>query len=206
MPNHESLNGILPVPKVRMVTKPKQIFSACCEETTHAGTYSKVPARAWERLPRMTLEDKEKIVGADMPVYAPEYFEKLKSGHPLFVQEAKEVDMWLAIFTDLNVTHVSDVAAGSGAAAMAAAVLQISYEGFAMNAEHLSWLDRILNKAMFAIVADGKDEESMSIQGEVNQYFTAIIEEARDYMRPGAEADDISDIDEDDENDPAPED
>ena len=186
--NRESLVGILPVPKVRMHSKPRSHYSACGEKSTHAATYSNSNVRPWMRLPRLTLEDKEKIVGAQMPTYAEEVFQTLKVGHPLFMGEMKEVEIYLAIFEDLSVTHVFDLAAGSGAAAMAAAILRIHYEGLAMNAEHANWLNRIMDKAMFAIVVDSTDEESLKIKADVSQYFNANIEEARALLAgaPGA--------------------
>ncbi len=180
--NREALTALLPVPKVRMHSKPRTHYSACGEKTTHATTYSKANVRPWKNLPRLTLEDKEKMVGTQLPTFAEDMFESLKAGHPLFMTEVKEVEVYLALFEDFNVSHVFDLAAGSGAAAMAAAILGISYEGLAMNAEHANWLDRILDKAMFAIVADAHDEEAMKIKAEVNQYFNTNIDEARALM------------------------
>ena len=58
-----------------------------------------------------------------------------------------------------------------------------------MNEQHANWLDRILDKAMFAVVADSKDEECMKMKADVNQYFNAHIEEARALM-VSADADD----------------
>ena len=87
--------------------------------------------------------------------------------------------MHLQLFQDMNVSHVFDLTPGSGAAAMAAAILRIQYEGLGMSKDHCTWLDQILDKAMFAIIASAKDEESLKIKDEVCQYFNAAVEEAR---------------------------
>ena len=195
--NREALVGSLPVPRTRMISKPRTHYSGCGEKSTYAATYSKAHVRPWKSLPRMTLADKEKMVGVDIPVYAGPLFETLRSGHPLFMLEVKEVEMYLAIFEDMNITHIFDLAAGSGAAAMAAAILKIHYEGFAMNQDHATWLDCILDKAMFAVVVDASDEESMQIKADVSQYFNNIIEEARKLLDGHDSDEDGDDGDED---------
>ena len=175
------------MPKVRMHSKKRSHYSACGECSTHAATYSSAHVRPWKRLPRLTLEDKDRIIGATMPAYPEDVFASLKNGHPLFMHEVKEVEIYLAIFEDLSVTHVFDLAAGSGAAVMASAILRIQYEGLAMNADHANWLDRIMDKAMFAICVDSTDEESVKIKADVSQYFNANIEEARALLAGGSE-------------------
>ena len=95
--------------------------------------------------------------------------------------------------------HVFDLAAGSGAAAMAAAIFRIHYEGMAMNTEHANWLNRILDKAMFAIVVDGTDEDSLKLKDDVNQYFNSNIEEGRRLLASAGDAGgyDVGDEEED---------
>ena len=201
----EGLVGVLPVSKVRMHSKARNHYAACGEKTTQSATYSKVPFRPWGNLPKLGLVDKEKIAGVSMPTYPEEIFESLKGGHPLFMLEVKEVEWYLALFEDLSITHVFDVAAGSGAAAMAAAVRKIPYEGLGMNADHVNWLDRILDKAMFAVVVDSKDEESMKIRSDVNQYFNTNIAEARKLLEGAGDVQGFED-DEDEEEEENPED
>ena len=65
--NLEKLHGVLPVPKVRMATKDRSHFSACGEKSTHAGSYSNVRIRELRRLPRLSLQDKETIIGSSLP-------------------------------------------------------------------------------------------------------------------------------------------
>ena len=126
--NRESLVACLPVPRVRMVSRKRTHFSACGETTTHASTYTSAYVRPWRPLPTLTLEDKEKICEEKMPTYAEEDYPTLANGHPLFWLETKEVELFLALFSDLGAHHIFDLAAGSGAAAMAAAILRIHYE------------------------------------------------------------------------------
>ena len=199
--NRETLIGTLPLPRSRMPIKKRKHYNGCDEKNTEASTYSNAKMRRWDSLPRLGVADKESMVGATMPTYPDDLGDSLKTGHPLFMHEMKEMPMYCALFEDMNVTHVFDLAAGSGAAAMAAAVLGINYEGLVMNAEHANWLDRIMDKAMFAIVADGKDRstEAMAFKQEVKQYFSSTIDEAKLLMKSGADSDD------DDEDDDAAE-
>ncbi len=181
--NREAIAGILPVPKVRMSSKTRQHFSACGETSTYATSYTNVSVRRLNRLPRMTVPDKEGIVGFELPTYPEEVTTSTGTkGHPLFWNETKDIDMFLALFKDLNVHHVLDLTPGSGAAAMAALIMRIGYEGIAMNVGHANWLNRILDKAMFAIIADATDEETKKIQKDVMSHFSAQIEEARDFL------------------------
>ena len=103
-------------------------FSACGENSTHASTYTSAYVRPWRPLPTLTLEDKAKICDEKMPTYAEEDYPTLANGHPLFWLETKEVELFLALFSDLGAQNIFDLAAGSGAAAMAAAILRIHYE------------------------------------------------------------------------------
>jgi hypothetical protein len=103
-------------------------------------------------------------------------------GHPLFWNEVKEVEVFVALFKDMNVKRVFDLAAGSGAAAMAAGICGVYYEGFGINAAHVSWLNRRLDKAMFAIIADSTDQESKQLRIDLATYLGPSIEEAREYM------------------------
>ena len=65
--NRETLAGIVPVPRVRMFSKDREHFSACGENSTYASSYTNVPMRQLGRLPRMTVPDKEAIVGLTLP-------------------------------------------------------------------------------------------------------------------------------------------
>jgi len=181
--NLEKLCGALPVPKVRMSSKERAHFSACGEKSTHATSYTNVAIRDFDRLSRLSLQDKGTIVTAKLPTYCEKVIAATGvKGHPLFWGEVKSVDVFVALFNDLNVDKVFDLGAGSGAAAMAAAVCGIGYEGLALNVQHVNWLNRVIDKAMFAIIADRTDDESKQLRTDLAMYFGSSIEEARQLM------------------------
>lgn len=202
MSNLEKLSGVLPVPRVRMASKGRSHFSACGENSTHATSYTNVPIRDFERLSKLSIQDKESIVGMTLPAYCERIVGATgMKGHPLCWGEVKTVDMYVALFTDLNICQVFDVAACSAAAAMAAAICNIGYEGFAINANHVNWLNRIIDKAIFAIIASRTDEESKQLRADLATYFGPTIEEARQLLISGHESDgdECDDVDSEDE-------
>ena len=99
-----------------------------------------------------------------------------------------DVEWFIALFKDLHVTHVFDVTPGSGAAACAAAILDISYEGVAMSAKHAFWLVNIMDKAIFAAVrlrethqsaasgAVSKTDQEAELRENVIEYFKYFIQ------------------------------
>ena len=104
------------------------------------------------------------------------------------------------MFKDFSAESILDVTPGSGAAAMAAAILGIHYEGLAMNASHANWLDRIVEKAMYAIIIDSKDERFKPIKAELGQYFSEQVAEARLFLTSDQYEKKQSDEDEDHED------
>lgn len=199
--NFEKVMGVLPVPKVRMTSKGRSHFSACGEKSTHASSYTNVPIREFGRITRLSLLDKEAIIGAKLPTY----FESViaaagTKGHPLFWGEVKDVEVFVALFQDLNLSHVFDVSPGSAAASIAAGICGIGYEGLAINALHANWLNRIIDQAMFAIIADRTDDESKELRADLATYFGPSIEEARELLASGEQVDDDVDIDGDDDS------
>ena len=93
------------------------------------------------------------------------------------------MEWYIAFFQDSHATHVFDVTPGSGAAACAVAVLDISYEGVAMNAKHAAWLDSITDRAIFAVMQirdishahnesmTDSDPEAKELQANVLEHF-----------------------------------
>jgi len=101
----------------------------------------------------MGLEAKDGLTGITSPTYEKAVSDETrKKGHPLFWKETLDVEWLVAAFSDLHATRIFDLCAGSGAAACAAAVLDIPYEGIAMNAKHAAWLNNIMDRAIFAIL------------------------------------------------------
>ena len=104
------------------------------------------------------------------------------------------MEWYIAFFQDSHATHVFDVTPGSGAAACAAAVWDISYEGVAMSAKQAAWLDNIMDRAIFAVMRirdisrahsgemTKSDLEAKELQANVLEHFKDLIEEGRKYV------------------------
>jgi hypothetical protein len=184
--NRESIQAILPVPKLRFKPQPRNHLAGCGESTTHVMSYSNVAFRHVKGLPRMKLSDKEKITGVTAPAVIAQAVAAATAtkGHPLFWAESKETDVFIALYKDLSVNDVFDMTPGSGAAACAAAALGIKYEGIAMNADHASWLNNIMDKTIFAILAEGTDEDpdARATRSDIVTYFATLVEEGKQYM------------------------
>ena len=208
--NVETVVGVLPVSRVRMKTRQRENFSACGETCTHTRTYSGVSWRGLADLPRMQLNVKEGLTGVTLPTYDDAVSKECKTkGHPLHWKETLDMEWYIAFFQDSHATHVFDVTPGSGAAACAAAVLDISYEGVAMSAKHAAWLDNIMDKAIFAVMrirdiqrADSgamikSDLEAKELQENVLEHFKDLIEEGRKYVELVDNGDEIDHIEED---------
>ena len=193
---NEAIRGVLPVHKIHMASKPREHYSACGESSTHCTSYTNVPVRQFTSLPRMSVTDKEEMLGGKLPVYTDEVVAACGArGHPLFAQEVKDVDLFCALYEDYNIDHVWDLTIGSCAAACAAAAVGIQYEGVAMNEKHANWCQRIMDKAMFAIIADyHDDDESKVLREDLRSYFGPLIEEARQYLASGS----VGDVDQED--------
>jgi hypothetical protein len=160
-------------------------------------THEPVSFRSRQRLPRITLGDKEQITGVIAAALPDEVFNVTgPKGHPLFWNESKDTDLFIALFKDLLVDHVFDVTAGSAAAACAALALDIHYEGLAMSDSHANWLDNLMDRAIFTIIAQKDDEEDKDLRKDIQCYLSALIEEGRQYVR-SAEQDDDDDDDDD---------
>ena len=196
--NHETITGVLPLTRRRMGHRSRKHFSACGESSTYASSYTNVRVRSLDSLPRMTPGGKESIIGCELPAYGDKVIEAIgKKGHPLFWAEIKEVEMFVATFNDYNVTDVWDCGAGSATAAMAAAICGLRYEGLAMNEKHANFLNNVMDKAMFAIIANRttEDEEAKKLQSEVLANFSQIIEEARAFLEaPDADPTDDEEV------------
>ena len=97
----------------------------------------------------------------------------------------------LRFFLDIYTTHVFDTSPGSTAAACAAAILDIHYEGVAMSQKHATWLDNIMDRAIFAAIhlrsipvddKGQKDPEAKALHDNVMAFFKDLVEEGRKYV------------------------
>lgn len=157
----ESVVLQLPAPKKKMLkVQPRSQFNSNGESTTHDTTYSGCAVRSFSQLPKLSAADKSKALGQELKLSYRENVQLAVAdvGMPLFWQEWKTVQFWTCFFADLQVTHVLDLTAGSGAAGVAALYSGCFYEGFAMNATHQAWLNNVLDMVGLPSNAHGQIE------------------------------------------------
>ena len=153
----EGVVGVLPVACIRLITRSRHEFLACGENKTASRSYSGVGWRSLDTLPRISLESKDGVTGITSPAYDAAIMEETrKKGHPMFWAETLDVEWVVAFLKDTHATRVFDLCAGSGAAACAAAFLNIPYEGIAMNAKHAAWLNKIMARLSLQSYISGK--------------------------------------------------
>ena len=99
------------------------------------------------------------------------------NGEPLFWQDLHDVFFFIAFFKTLCVTHVFDLTAGHGSAAIAAVMLGLKYDGVAMSDQHLNFLDNLLDSAIWPIIADSTEDKVFA--GEVSRCFASLVEQGR---------------------------
>ena len=87
-------------------------------------------------------------------------------GHPRSWKEMIDVEWYLAFCRDTYACCMLDTTPGSGAAACAAAILDIPYEAFAMSIKHETCLDNIMDKAIVAALSKREIKDS---NGKTNQ-------------------------------------
>ena len=133
------------------------------------------------------MEDRVDILGKSLPLtYATD--DKVdefraKRGVPLTWLEAKSVSFFMQFYGDLpDVTHVFDLGVGSAAAAIAAWRQGIYYDGVCANPTHKDWLDNLLDRHMYAVVAEGIGHEKLpgydeDLQNKVKELFGPQVSE-----------------------------
>ena len=99
------------------------------------------------------------------------------NGEPLFWQDLHDVSFFLAFFKTLCVTHVFDLTAGHGSAAIAAVLLGLKSDGVAISDQHLNFLDNLLDSAIWPIIADSTEDKVFA--GEVSRCFASLVEQGR---------------------------
>ena len=99
------------------------------------------------------------------------------NGEPLFWQDLHDVNFLAAFFKTLCVSHVFDLTAGHGSAAIAAVMMGLKYDGVAMSDQHLNCLDNLLDSAIWPIIADSIEDKVFA--GEVSRCFASLVEQGR---------------------------
>ena len=180
-------------------------FNACGEGATSATTYTGVPMRSLNELPRMDAECKAGILGAAAAsaVVGQRISENIdEKGHPFSQCEVKPLNLWQRICEHHGVTHIVDFSPGS--AGLATAVTgEMDYEGVATNDLHCSWLDSTLDLVVKYLA--GTDKEFAKKLGaddefveQVMQYFAGTFTEAKRYLEPEEQSDEDDDENKDD--------
>jgi hypothetical protein len=111
--NRETLLLSTPLPRNRLCAKERTSFNAAGEASTHDSTYTGVGPMPWGSMPRLSPEDKEKILRAKTSIPKTQAYDAAL-GVPLFWGERKTVPLWTQILGDLDVKCVYDLTPGSG--------------------------------------------------------------------------------------------
>ena len=154
--------------------------------TNYSRSYTGVKTRALEGIPRLTTEDKARILGESAIgdcIFSQERVQRDvdSKGHPLFWCERKPISMYIALFGDFEVTDVIDLSIGSGAAAIGAQYKQCQYFGVCYNNNHMFWVRRLLRESFLNLVADGSINVDRAIVKNVKQYFQHNVLESRQW-------------------------
>ena len=99
------------------------------------------------------------------------------NGEPLFWHDLHDVSFYSAFFKTLCVTHIFDLTAGNGSAAIAAVMMGLKYDGVAMSDQHLNFLDNLLDSAIWPIIADSTEDTVFA--NEVSRCFSSLVEQGR---------------------------
>ena len=121
----------------------REVFTKCGESTNYSRSYTEIESRTLEEIPRLTVEDKSKIlgsaaIGAFVRDRAAKYVEA--KGHPLFWSERKPISLYTALCRDFEVTYVVDLGMGSGVAGIGALYQQCSCIGSCYTDQHNVWV------------------------------------------------------------------
>ena len=182
-------------------------FNSCGESATSATTYTGVPMRRFDELPRMDADSKASILGAAAAgAVAGKRMSKNieEKGHPFSHCEVKPLNLWQRICEHHGVTHIVDFSPGSAGLAIAAAGA-MEYEGVAANEVHCGWLDSTLDLVVKYLASQDKvyakkfggDDEFVE---KVTQYFGGTLMEARRYLQPEETPEDADDDESSGEN------
>jgi hypothetical protein len=179
--NRECILVYRPVSKKKTSSQPRSQYNACGEQSTFDLTYSGVQLRTLGELPKLTTEDKKKMMGSelDIPLSYNEEVDPAAEGVPFSWAETKPVAWWGSFFTDLGIDQIFDTCTGSTAAATGAFYANLQYDGVCCNPLHKTWCEQLMDKSMFAVMADGggvahKDPEFIS---KVLRFFGPAVDE-----------------------------
>ena len=183
---------VLPMGKKLMKTKPRDDpYTGGEALTTHSLLYSKVPVRSLEEHPRLTPEARTKVHGGtSAPVYTRKaVLELVKNGVPLCWHEMLPIELYVALYKHFDIKHVCDMSPGSGAAAIAALLGDVSYTGLCRNEEHMAWLNKILDTAYLTVLTDGAKQRDQKLRDRLLFFVAPVVDDAKRMLRAEAALD-----------------
>ena len=165
----------LPCPRTQYQTKERAVFSGAGEVSTHDSTYTAVPPMAWAAMPCMTVKSKTAILGAEPPVPNAKLYDS-HHGQPLFWQERKTKALWSQLIRDLDGKAIYDLTPGSGTLARACMELGVQYCGVARSADHMSWLQNVLDRAaLLTITTSGTPLFEQDLAECIRNHFSDVV-------------------------------
>ena len=168
------------------------------ETTTFSSTFSSMVPMAWGQLPSITLADKQRIIGASVPVPPSKVFDT-DLGCPLCWQDVKSKDLWLALLEATNADFVVDLGAGSGITARACLALGIPWAGLCWNQVHTHWLNNVVDRwALQEIVQKTSPLHEQDLAKLVSAHFSDVLQQLAD--RDQNVGDTVDDDDDDDDD------
>jgi hypothetical protein len=175
--NREVIQLSTPVNRTMLPVRVRDEFGAAGENSTHDSSYTGVPPLPWGGVPLLSQSDKEKIMGHIPETPKVRLFD-VALGQPLFWAERKSAAFFRRLFADLSAKVVVDCTPGSGSAARACLDLGLHYLGFAKNAEHMSWLMNVTDRAALqAIAATGTPLFNQDLAHAISTHFQDILDQ-----------------------------
>ena len=154
----------------------RDTFTKCGESTNYSKSYSGIDSRTLGDLPRLTSDDKAKILGkAAIGAFAKERVNKdiQAKGRPFFWGEWKPIMLYDALFKGFEITDAYDLTIGYH---------QCDYSGVCYNQAQLVWVRRLLQQCFYALVSDGKTKVEEQIVKRVQAYFQRAVAAARQWL------------------------
>jgi hypothetical protein len=156
-----------PGPLVRVPAKERTAFSASGESSTHALTYTGVPIRPFGEVPKISRPRKEAMLRCSLPERSDKIKAWTSKGEPVIFNDLKSAQLYAAIFRDLGVDCVVDMAVGSATAAIAAAMVGCAYDGICYNTAHANFATEVFERALVAMLTDAQGKPGVtSTRGE----------------------------------------
>ena len=180
--NRETILMYRPISRRSTTSQPRAQYNVCGEESTHDCTYTAVKLRSLGELPKLMPEDKKAMLGTELDIPSTYQEESIvavaeEQGIPFSWLETKPVAFWSSFFEDLEFDDIFDCTVGSAAAAIGAYYGNKQYDGICCNPLHKKWAGQIMNKAMFAVIADGGAKADKECIAKVMHFFGPTIDE-----------------------------